>query len=316
MIGPSFPGTRCLKVKKSVKRRGDWNVMKIKVAVSGICGKTGALIAKKVLEREGLMLLCGFEHPGHPLKGSDFGEMIKEGYLNVPIHGSDQMGNILELEKPDVVVDFTSASSSVELVRNCAGRSIQVVMGTTGFSSRQQAVMEEDVKDSGISMVLSSNYGIAANVMFKIVSTAARVLERYDFDVEIMEYHARTKPDAPSGTAMTLGGIVADAAGWDLEKVAKFGREHRNDHKTRAKEEIGFHSLRSGCAEKDGTPGIYLAENSVYFGGPWDRLDITIHDFGMEAIVPGVLGAIEYLSANRNRGRIFSMLDVLGLKDQ
>lgn len=287
----------------------------IKVAVSGICGKTGALIAKKILERETLSLICGFERPGHLFAGSDFGKFIKEGDLDVPIHSSDNFDHIAGQGTLDVVVDFTSASNSAGLVQKCADRSLQVVMGTTGLSSRQQSDMTEQVKKSGISMVLSSNFGIAANVMFKIVSTAAKTLEKYDFDVEIIDYHSRDKPDAPSGTAMALGKIVADAVGWDLSKVAKFGREHKNDHPVRDKKEIGFHSLRSGCVERNGDPGIYLAENSVYFGGSWDRLDIAIHDYGMEAIIPGVLSAIEYLSKNKNKARIFSMLDVLGLNE-
>lgn len=187
-------------------------------------------------------------------------------------------------------------------------------MGTTGFTPRQQEDMAGIVRGSGISMVMSSNYGIAANVMFKIVSVAAKVLGNRGFDVEIMDYHTRTKPDAPSGTALTLGRLVSDALGWDLQKVGKYGRELRNDHPARAREEIGFHSLRSGCVESDGSPGIYLAENTVYFGGAWDRLDITIHDFGMEAIVPGVISAVEFLGQNRGTGRIFSMLEVLGLE--
>ncbi|MDO9508465.1 MAG: 4-hydroxy-tetrahydrodipicolinate reductase [Thermovirgaceae bacterium] len=289
--------------------------MGIKVAVSGICGKTGALIAKKIFERETLTLICGFERPGHLFVGSDFGELIKDGILNVPIYSSDNFEHIARQETLDVVVDFTSASNSAGLVQKCAGVSVQVVMGTTGFSSQQQSDMATQVKNSGISMVLSSNYGIAANVMFKIVSDAAKTLGRYDFDVEIIDYHSRDKPDAPSGTAMALGKIVADAVGWDLLKVAKFGREHKNNHPVRDKKEIGFHSLRSGCVEGNGDPGIYLAENSIYFGGSWDRLDIAIHDYGMQAIVPGVLSAIEYLFINKNKANIFSMLDVLGLND-
>ena len=176
--------------------------MGIKVAVSGICGKTGALIAKKILEQESLILVCGFERPGHPLAESDFGELIKEGNIKVPIHGSDNFDNIAKKEPFDVVVDFTSASSSTGLVQKCADGSVQVVMGTTGFSEQQLSDMATQVNNSGISMVLSSNYGIAANVMFKIVSDAAKTLEKYDFDVEIIDYHSRDKPDAPSGTAM------------------------------------------------------------------------------------------------------------------
>jgi len=287
--------------------------MNIRIGVNGICGKTGGLIARAILKREKMSLICGFERPGHPLNGTDFGKFLKEEQINVPIIGSDQLSKVLDQASLDVVVDFSSASSSIDLLKLCSKKSVQAVIGTTGFSNKQQSQIDNLVKKTGISAVQSSNYGIAANVMFKIVGLAAKALERNDYDIEIMDYHPRTKPDAPSGTAMTLGKIVADEIGWDLEKVAKFGREHRNNHPIRPKEEICFHSLRSGCVDKNGSPGIYLAENTIFFGGPWDRLDIAIHDFGMEAIVPGVLSAIVFLSKHFNQSKIYSMIDVLEL---
>ncbi len=288
--------------------------MGTRVAVSGICGKTGALLAKKMVEGGKFTVSWGLERPGHPKLGTDFGKALGRDDLHIPILGLEDFDCMMKKEPVDVVVDFTSAPASALLVHTCAKEKVQVVMGTTGFTPRQREDLAGTVRESGISMVMSSNYGIAANVMFKIVSVAAKVLGNCGFDVEIMDYHTRTKPDAPSGTAVTLGRIVSDALGWDLEKVGRYGRELGNDHPVRPREEIGFHSLRSGCVESDGTPGIYLAENTVYFGGAWDRLDIAIHDFGMEAIVPGVMAAVEFLGQNRDRGRIFSMLEVLGLE--
>lgn len=288
--------------------------METRVAVCGICGKTGALLAKKMVEGGKFTVSWGLERPGHPKLGTDFGKFLGRDDLHIPVLDFDDFGRLMKKDPVDVVVDFTSAPASVLTTSLCAKEGIQVVMGTTGFTPRQREDLAGIVRESGISMVMSSNYGIAANVMFKIVSVAAKVLGNCGFDVEIMDYHTRTKPDAPSGTAMTLGSIVSDALGWDLQKVGKYGRELGNDHPARPREEIGFHSLRSGCVESDGSPGIYLAENTVYFGGAWDRLDITIHDFGMEAIVPGVMAAVEFLGQNRNRGRVFSMLEVLGLE--
>ena len=288
--------------------------MGTRVAVSGICGKTGALLAKKMFEGGRFTVSCGIERPGHPRLGTDFGKDPGRDGLHVPILGLEDFDSMMKKEPVDVLVDFTSAPASVLTVGLCAREGVQVVMGTTGFTPQQLDDLAATVRKSGISMVMSSNYGIAANVMFKIVSVAAKVLGNCGFDVEIMDYHTRTKPDAPSGTALTLGRIVSDALGWDLRKVGRYGRELRNDHPARPREEIGFHSLRSGCVENDGSPGIYLAENTVSFGGAWDRLDIAIHDFGMEAIVPGVMAAVEFLGQNRGKGRVFSMLEVLGLE--
>lgn len=288
--------------------------METRVAVCGIYGKTGALLAKKMVEGGKFTVSCGIERPGHPSLGADFGSFLGRDDLHIPVLDLEAFGRMIKKDPVDVVVDFTSAPASVLTVGLCAREGVQVVMGTTGFTPQQQEDLAGIVRQSGISMVMSSNYGIAANVMFKVVSVAAKVLGNCGFDVEIMDYHTRTKPDSPSGTAMTLGRIVSDALGWDLRKVGKYGRELRNDHPVRPREEIGFHSLRSGCVESDGSPGIYLAENTVYFGGAWDRLDIAIHDFGMEAIVPGVMAAVGFLGQNRGKGRIFSMLEVLGLE--
>ena len=220
------------------------------------------------------------------------GEVIGLGRLGSPLKGQ------VKGEEGDVIIDFASPRGSIESLEYARDRGLGVVIGTTGFSPDQMGRIRELTRS--VRCVLSPNMSVATNLMFKIVQDVARVLGS-EYDIEILEAHHHLKKDAPSGTALKLGELLAQAVGREFSQVGVYGRKGMLGE--RPKSEIGIHSIRAGDI---------IAEHTVLFGGVGERLEITHRAHNRDTFARGAVRAAQWV-VNQTNG-LYDMHDVLGLK--
>jgi len=257
----------------------------MKVAIAGAGGRMGRTLIGGVLADRELQLAAALDAPGAPALGEAAG-------------GVRITSDLAALSAADVLIDFTRPEGTLAHLDACVKQGKAFVIGTTGFSPAQAEAIREGARR--IAVAMSPNFAVGVNVLFKLAGDAAKALGD-DFDVEIIEAHHRHKVDAPSGTALMLGRIVAKALGRDLAKTAVHGRE--GDTGERDRRAIGFHAVRGGDI---------VGEHTVLFAGEGERVELTIRSQSRMTYALGALRAVKWL-----RGKppgLYDMFDVLGLK--
>jgi 4-hydroxy-tetrahydrodipicolinate reductase len=199
----------------------------------------------------------------------------------------------------DVLIDFTGPEATMENLALCREAGRRMVIGTTGLSEAQRARIAEAAED--IAIVFAPNMSVGVNLCLKLLDLAARVLGD-EVDVEIIEAHHRHKVDAPSGTALRMGEVVAEALGRDLNSCAVYGREGRTGE--RDPKTIGFETIRAGDI---------VGDHTVLFAGIGERIEITHKASSRMTFAKGAARAAEWLMGHPNG--LFDMQDVLGLRD-
>jgi 4-hydroxy-tetrahydrodipicolinate reductase len=265
----------------------------VDLVVAGAAGRMGTRVVACLTERSEFRLAAAIEAPGHRALGRDAGEAAGVPRLGIPI--ADDLESAL---RPDrVLVEFSTPEASLEHVRLVARAGARAVIGTTGFTP----AMREEIRDLArrAAIVLAANMSLGVNVAYKVLATMARALGD-DYDVEITEVHHRFKKDAPSGTALRMAEVLADALGRDLSKVAVYGRQGVPGERSR--EEIGILSVRSGDV---------VGEHTVTFGTLGERLELTHRSHSRDTFARGALRAARFV-ATRPPG-LYSMEHVLGL---
>jgi 4-hydroxy-tetrahydrodipicolinate reductase len=265
----------------------------IKVVVTGIAGRMGTQIARLVAATEGLALAGGIERPGAAV-GQDVGAVAGAGPVGVAV--VDDLAKALS--GADVVVDFTSHEASARHAEACAARGVALVIGSTGFTPEAKARVAAAA--GRIPVVLSPNMSVGVNVLFELVRQAAQVLGDA-YDVEIVELHHKKKRDAPSGTAVRLGEVAAEALGRDPEDALAFSRHGIVGE--RPPWQIGVQTLRGGDA---------VGEHTVYFCGEGERLELTHRATSRDQFARGAVRAARWVGG-RPAG-LYDMADVLGLR--
>ncbi len=264
------------------------------VIVAGAAGRMGKRLVDLVTAQPGARVAGALEHPENPALGRDAGEVAGIGTLGVPL-----VGSLEELAgcQADVMIDFTAPSATLTNLEWAVANNVAMVIGTTGLSAddRRQLVAAA----AKIPLVFAPNMSVGVNVLFKVVAEVAAILGD-DFDVEILEAHHNQKKDAPSGTAVRLGEIVAQVLGRDYEKDAVFAR--RGFVGARTKKEIGMQTLRAGDI---------VGEHLVMFGGMGERLEIIHRAHSRDNFAAGAVRAALWLEG-RGPG-LYDMQDVLGL---
>ncbi len=265
-----------------------------KVMVSGAAGRMGRRIISVIHEDSRAVLLGALESVGNSFVGQDAGEIAGVGKLGVSIVGS--VGD-LPFADSDVLIEFTAPSATLANLEIAVEYQVPMVIGTTGMTVEER----EQVRAlaARIPVVLAPNMSVGVNVLFKVVGEVAKILGD-DYDVEILEAHHRFKKDAPSGTAVRLGEIVADALQRDYQEVAVFGRQGLTGERTR--EEIGMQSLRAGDI---------VGDHLVMFGGLGERLEITHRAHSRDTFARGALRAALWVL--EQPPGLYDMQDVLGL---
>lgn len=266
----------------------------MRIAVIGAAGRMGKNLILAVQQTDGADLGAAIDRPESSLIGSDAGELAGIGRIGVPLSG-DLAGN---LDAFDVLIDFTHPSVSLANIERCRTAGKALVLGTTGFTSDQKKSLAEAARD--IPIVFAANFSVGVNLSLKLLDLAARVLGD-SVDVEIIEAHHRHKVDAPSGTALRMGEVVAEALGRDLQQVAVYGREGQTG--ARKRETIGFATVRAGDI---------VGEHRVLFAGDGERLEITHKASSRMTFAHGAVRAALWLEGRRPG--LYDMQDVLGLR--
>jgi 4-hydroxy-tetrahydrodipicolinate reductase len=265
----------------------------IRIAIAGAGGRMGRTLIEGVLAADDLALAAALDVPGSPGIGRDAGEGLGRA-AGVPIT-IDIRGGI---GAADCIIDFTRPDGTMAHVDACVALGRAAIIGTTGFTTAQKDAIAAAAKR--IPIVLAPNFAVGVNAVIKLAEVAARILGE-DYDVEIIEAHHRHKVDAPSGTALRLGEVVAKALGRDLAKDAVHGRE--GDTGARTAREIGFHAIRGGDI---------VGEHTVMFAGEGERVEVTVRSGNRMTYAVGALRAARW--AHGRAPGLYDMSDVLGLR--
>jgi 4-hydroxy-tetrahydrodipicolinate reductase len=266
----------------------------IKVAVTGAAGRMGGRIITAIKEADALQLGGAVERAGHGLIGQDAGSVAGCGTAGVKIVDTLEAA----LSAADVLVDFTFPEVTLANLEVAARLGKSVVIGSTGFTPAQRDEVRKFAEQ--IPVVLAPNMSVGVNACFKLLKDVAKTLGD-DFDVEIVELHHNKKKDSPSGTAVRMGEVVAEALGRDYNRVANYHRQGMCGE--RSKEEIGMQTVRGGDI---------VGEHTVYFIGMGERIEITHRAMSRDMFARGAVRAAGWL-AGKPAG-LYDMQDVLGLK--
>src|SRR5437016_10339780 len=265
----------------------------IELVVAGAAGRMGTRIVACLVGNPDLRLVGALEAPAHPTLGRDAGELAGVGRLGVAVGGDPAA----VVTRDRVLVEFSVPEASLEHLRLVARAGARAVIGTTGFSAAQRDEIATLARQAAI--LVAPNMSVAVTLAFSLLRTMAKALGD-DYDVEITEVHHRYKKDAPSGTAVRMAEIVAEALGRDLRKVGVYGREGLPGE--RSGKEIGVMSLRSGDV---------VGEHTVSFGTLGERLELTHKAHSRDMFARGALRAVRWIPG-RSPG-LYSMHDVLGI---
>jgi len=264
--------------------------MPLKVGVNGAGGRMGQRIVALTMQDQDLSLAAALEWSGSPFIGRDAGEVAGAGHSGILITADlDQ--------SVDVIIDFSTPKGLQSVLTVCESRRIPLVVATTGISTELRDAVMAAAQTTPI--VMSPSMSVAVNLVMKLVSEAARVLKNNPdgVDVEIIERHHRFKEDAPSGTALQFGRIVAEQMGQDRHVHGRDGRIGQ-----RPLNEIGYHAVRTGDN---------VGEHTIVFGLMGETIDLTVRGHTRDSYAYGALAAAKFV-AEKGAG-IYSMADVLGL---
>ena len=265
--------------------------MTMKIAVAGASGRMGRTLIEALFRAEGLRLTAALDVAASGWIGKDAGELVGA-------HCGVTVAEKLGPAQADCLIDFTRPEGTMAHLAQCDGSGTRLVIGTTGFTAEQKQAIAEAARRTAI--VFAPNMAIGVNATFRLAEIAARILGEA-YDVEIIEAHHRHKVDAPSGTALKLGEVVAAALGRDLKDCAVHGRHGVTGE--RDAKAIAFHAIRGGDI---------VGEHTVMFAGQGERVEITVRSQSRMTYALGALRACFFL---RDRGPgLYDMQDVLGLR--
>ncbi|MGB7388117.1 MAG: 4-hydroxy-tetrahydrodipicolinate reductase [Pseudomonas neustonica] len=266
-----------------------------RIAVIGAAGRMGKTLIEAIAQTDGAALTAAIERPDSSLVGADAGELAGVGRLDVLISGGLQQ----VLDDFDVLIDFTHPTTTLVNLQHCLAAGKAMVIGTTGFSEDEKAQLAEAGKR--VPIVFAPNFSVGVNLCLKLLDMAARVMGD-DADIEIIEAHHRHKVDAPSGTALRMGEVVANALDRDLAEVAVYGREGQTG--ARKPETIGFATVRAGDV---------VGDHTVLFATEGERVEITHKASSRMTFAKGAVRSALWLSGHD--AGLFDMQDVLGLNE-
>jgi 4-hydroxy-tetrahydrodipicolinate reductase len=267
----------------------------MRLIVAGAGGRMGRTLVKAIAETKGLTLAGALEDARSPLIGWDAGMLAGVSELGVKLVGDPAA----VMDKADGIVDFTIPTATMSLNAAAAKAGKVHIIGTTGLSAADEAAITEAAKTAVI--VKSGNMSLGVNLLAALTKRVAKTLDE-DFDIEILEMHHKQKIDAPSGTALLLGRAAADGRGIDLDRRSVRSRDGHTG--ARKPGDIGFATLRGGTV---------VGEHSVIFAGESERIELTHKAHDRMIFARGALHAA--LWARNQKPGLYSMMDVLGLKD-
>ncbi len=267
----------------------------LEIAVTGAAGRMGRSLIQACADNEQVKLAAALEYAGSSLLAADAGEMAGIGKNGVLLQ-ADINQLIADFH---TLIDFTRPQATLQNLASCVENGKNMVIGTTGFSDEEKQQIKAAA--ASIAIVFAPNMSVGVNLCFKLLDIAARVLGD-NVDIEVLEAHHRHKVDAPSGTALRMGEVVAEALGRDLQACAVYGRQGQIGE--RKSSTIGFETIRAGDI---------VGDHTVLFADIGERVEITHKASSRLTFANGALRAACWLQ-NKNTG-LYDMQDVLGLRD-
>ena len=266
----------------------------VRVAVTGAAGRMGRTLIEAVEQTDGLKLTAAIERAGSTLVGADAGELAGIGKLDVAL--VDDLAKVIN--DFDVLIDFTAPQATLANAKVCSENGRRMVIGTTGLTAEENEALKAFGEKTAI--MYAPNMSVGVNLTFKILEIAAKVLGD-DVDIEVIEAHHRHKVDAPSGTALRMGEVVADALGRDLKECAVYGREGQTG--ARDRQTIGFETIRAGDI---------VGEHTVMFAADGERVEITHKATSRMNFARGAVRSCSWIMEKQSG--VFDMQDVLELR--
>jgi 4-hydroxy-tetrahydrodipicolinate reductase len=263
----------------------------MKLAIAGAGGRMGRMLIEAALAAPDMTIGAALEHQGAPNLGRDCAEFLGRAC------GTRITDKLDAIAGCDVLIDFTRPEGTLAHLRACVQHGVRAVIGTTGFDAAGRAAIQSVAER--IAIVFAPNMSIGVNATLKLLEVAGRMLDE-DWDVEIVEAHHQHKVDAPSGTALKMGEVVAQARGKKLSDIAVLSREGQTGERKRGT--IGFAALRGGDI---------VGDHTVMFCGAGERIEITHKSASRQGYAAGSLRAARFLAGKRSG--LFDMFDVLGL---
>ncbi len=264
----------------------------IKIAITGAAGRMGRTLIEACNKDDKVTFAGAIEHPGSSAIGADAGELAGLGKLGVAIrHRLDGIDF-------DVLIDFTRPDATLANLESCRRARKRIVIGTTGFDDAGKQAIRDAAKE--IPIVFAPNMSVGVNLCLKLLETAARVLND-TVDIEITEAHHRFKADAPSGTALRMGEVIAKALGSELKDRAVYDRHGVTGERKNGA--IGFSVIRAGDI---------VGDHTVLFAGGGERVEITHRAESRMTFANGAVRAAQWLMQQKNG--LYDMQDVLGLR--
>jgi len=265
----------------------------LRIAVAGAKGRMGKNLLEAIAATDGVALGAASVRAGDPLLGLDICQA-----LGMPGAGVKAVADLRDVRDDfDALIDFTSPAATLEHLAFCADAGKALIIGTTGFTPEQKQAI--DTAGKRIPLVFAPNMSVGVNLCFKLLELAARVIGE-DADIEILEAHHRLKQDAPSGTALKMGEVVATTLGRDLASCAVYGREGHTG--VRDPKTIGFATIRAGDI---------VGDHTVMFATPGERVEITHKSSSRMTYAKGAVRAAQWLQGKASG--VYSMQDVLEL---
>ncbi|MBU6285614.1 MAG: 4-hydroxy-tetrahydrodipicolinate reductase [Betaproteobacteria bacterium] len=264
----------------------------MRIAIAGAAGRMGKMLIEAVHQADDAQLVAALELAGHPLLGRDAGE--SQG-LMTGVSLNDKLDEVLE--HAALLIDFTLPQACIKHLEACERHGVKMVIGTTGLSAEDKEKIA--LASKNIAIVFAPNMSVGVNVTLKLLEIAASLLDQ-DYDIEVIEAHHRHKVDAPSGTALAMGEVIAKTLGKNLKTDAVFAREgHTGARKVGS---LGFSTIRGGDI---------VGDHTVMFAGTGERVEITHRSSSRANYALGSLRACRFLQ-DKSRG-LFDMQAVLGL---
>ncbi|VAW58736.1 4-hydroxy-tetrahydrodipicolinate reductase [hydrothermal vent metagenome] len=265
----------------------------LRIAVTGAAGRMGKTLIEACNQTADCRVSAAIERSGISLVGADAGEIAGIGKLGVKL--VDDIAAVVN--DFDVLIDFTSIENTLDNLQVCKASNKKIIIGTTGFNDEQKLLISGAAQE--IALVFAPNMSVGVNLCLKLLQTAAAIFNE-DYDIEVIEAHHRHKVDAPSGTALRMGEVIADTLGRDLNDCAVYGREGHTG--ARKADTIGFETIRAGDI---------VGEHTVMFATEGERVEITHKASSRMTFAKGAVRAARWLQTKENG--LYDMQDVLGL---
>ncbi|HAV42555.1 TPA: 4-hydroxy-tetrahydrodipicolinate reductase [bacterium] len=267
----------------------------IKVIISGTAGRMGSKITKFILQDPEIELVGAIECAGHPSNGCDAAQLVGEKVRGITLMSDEHLEDLLD--EADILIEFTNPEATLSHLKTCFAKGKGMVIGTTGFNDEQLLKIKE--ASLFIPILISPNMSLGVNLLFDLAPKIAQMLGE-GYDIEIIEAHHHHKKDAPSGTAIRLGELIATSLDRELKDIAVYGRQGLIGE--RNKQEIGFSTIRAGDI---------VGEHTVLFCTEGERIELTHRAHSRDTFVRGAIQAAKFLSTKAPG--YYSMTDVLSI---